>query len=217
VFFLPLRDLFKYLILLVGLIALFVVYKGYLVSSFTQGIGVNAVSEEIPLVGLVFILHILHFWKRIPKPLFLYGLLLLFLGALKSKYMFLAVPFLIAGLLDKYLKEGLHIPKLGMNNLPLIPVSMFLLVGWVVMVSFAYPTGSDMSEMKQAIELHNTTNIPLYNDWGDGWTFVSLGYDTNYKISYPNPDWNKLQRPFLAYSKTELGCEHITTKIQKCN
>lgn len=204
---------------LVGLVLVgFLLVFPYLLHSFSQGIGVNAVSEEIPLVGLVFVLHILHYWRKIPYPFTVYGVLLLGLGCLKAKYMFLATPFLIAGLFDKYLREGLHIPKLGIHNIPLIPVAVFLLVGWVVMVQFAYPTLSDMSEMKQAIDMHEQTGIPFYNDWGDGWAFVSLGFDTNYKISYPNPDWNNLEKPFLAYTKEELfGCLKLTKKIQQCN
>lgn len=56
------------LLISIGLIALFIVYGWYFIGSFTQGVGENAVAEEIPLVGIVFVLHIIHFWKKIPQP-----------------------------------------------------------------------------------------------------------------------------------------------------
>lgn len=203
-------------VICIVLLVLLALFSGYLSHSVTQGIGNNAVSEEIPLVGLVFILHILHFWKKTPKPFFFYGTLILFLGILKAKYMFLATPFLIMGLIQKHQETGLHIPKLGIKNIPIIPLSFFLLIGWFVMIQFAYPTQTDIQEMKNAIQLSKDLNIPLYNDWGDGWTFVSLGFDTNYKISTPNPDYNKLKKPYIAYSKTQLDCKNITKKTQLC-
>lgn len=206
------------LLISIGLILLFVVYGWYFIHSFTQGIGENAVAEEIPLVGIVFVLHIIHFWKKIPQPFTFYGIILLVMGLVKSKYMFLATPLLLIPVLDKHLKEGLSIPKIGLNKIPLVGFSMFLLVGWVVMIQFTYPLKSDIDEMKFAIDYSTDNNLPLYNDWGDGWTFEYLGFETKYKVSYPNPDWNNLDKPFVAYTKQDLlGCDKLAKKTQQCN
>jgi len=218
-FLLPIPVWLSYGVLLLGLLGLLVTKWGYLVGSFTQGIGVNAVSEEIPLVGLVFILHVLHFYKKIPMPLLFYGIFLILLGALKSKYMFLAVLPLMMGLLWKELNEnGLSIPKMGIEKIPVLAFCGLLGVGWFFMGLNMYPTQSDLSEMSYAISLANDNNLELYNDWGDGWMLVSLGYDTNYKISYPNPDWNNLPRPFIAWSQEKIiGCEIKGKHTQTCN
>lgn len=212
-----LQSNLKNIILVLTIVVLSIFYGWYFIHSFTQGIGENAVAEEIPLVGIVFVLHIIHFWKKIPQPFTFYGIILLIMGLVKSKYMFLATPLLIIAVLDKHLKEGLSIPKIGLNKIPLVGFSMFLLVGWVVMIQFTYPLQSDIDEMKFAIQYSRDNNLPLYNDWGDGWTFEYLEFETKYKVSYPNPDWNNLDKPFVAYTKQDLlGCEKLAKKTQQC-
>jgi hypothetical protein len=206
----------KNIVVGIGVIASLVLFWSYLTNSFTQILTGNLIGEEIPLIGLIFILHIAHYWNKIPQPFTFYGLILLLIGLIKSKYMFLATPFLIMSLLQKHLTTGLSIPKLQIPTLPLIPICFFLLIGWIVMIQFAYPTQTDLNEIQQAINLSKDLNIPLYNDWGSGWMFVSLGYDTNYKSSIPQPDWNNLSKPYIAYSKYKIGCESITTKISLC-
>lgn len=153
-------------------------------------------------------------------PLTFYGILLLLLGVLKSKYMFLAVPLLLMGLMAKEDQKPLAFKReiFGVKEIPVMFVCLMLGVGWFFMGLNMYPTQSDLEEMKSAIKLSKDNNVILYNDWGDGWILVSLGYNTEYKSSYPNPDWNKLQRPFIAWSKTEiLDCNKVTKKIQYCN
>ena len=148
-----------------------------------------------------------------------YGVFLIVLGALKSKYMFLAVLPLILGLLSKELSEGLSLKRelFGVKEIPVLYVCFILMFGWFLMGLNMYPTQTDLNEMKYAISYSLDTNQLLYNTWGDGWTFVSLGFDSNYKISPPNPDWNNLQRPFLAWSKTKLlDCNFISNTIQQC-
>jgi hypothetical protein len=219
VFLLDIPILWSYLLLIPILGSQLLHKVGYAFGSFTQGIGVNAVSEEIPLVGLVFVLHVLHFYKKIPFPITWYGIFLILLGALKSKYMFLAVLPLLMGLLFKELESGLNLKKelFGIKEIPVLYCCFILMVGWFLMGLNMYPTQVDLNEMKQAIDIAVTEQLPLYNDWGEGWTFVSLGFDSNYKISPPNPDWNSLDRPFVAYSKTKiLDCNAITKKIQYC-
>jgi hypothetical protein len=147
-----------------------------------------------------------------------YGLCLLVVGALKAKFMFLAVPFLLMGLLDKELKEGLSIPKLGIERIPVLAFCVLLSIGWIFMGVSSYPTGVDVQEMREAIQLSKDTNQLLFNDWGDGWLLISLGFDTNYYMSPPEPDFNSLKRPFVAWSLEEIvGCERISKRTQQCN
>jgi hypothetical protein len=178
------------------------------------------IAEEIPFVGLIFILHILHTYKYIPIKFKLYGIFLLCFGAVKAKFMFLAIPLLLIGLLDKQIKSGLVLKKeiMGIKEIPVLYICGILLIGWVIMGVSAYPTQNDLMDMKQGIQLAKDQNITLYNSWGDGWMFVSLGFDTNYKSSIPNPDWNNLQRPYLAWSQNDLyNCTKIKNRIWKCD
>jgi len=218
VFLLDLPLLWYYLFLGIGFIIGLSQYLGYVLGSFNFN-PLTWVSEEIPLVGLVFILHILHFYKKIPLPLKYYGWFLLVLGALKSKYMFLAVLPLVFGLLAKELESGLSLKMemFGIKEIPVLYVCLILMVGWVVMGLSMYPTQSDLNEMKRAVSYSLDTNQQLYNDWGDGWMLVSLGYDTNFKSSFPNPDWNSLPRPFVAWSKEKIvGCVLKGKRTQYC-
>lgn len=217
VFLMDLPLVWYYLFLGIGLVIGLSQYVGYALGSFTNGIGLNAVSEEIPLVGLVFILHVLHFYKKIPLPVKYYGIFLLLLGALKSKYMFLAVLPLIMGLLAKELDKGLSIPKLGIEKIPVLAFCVLFCIGWFVMGFSMYPTQTDLTEMKEVVNYVKDTNQLLFNDWGDGWMLISLGYDTNFKSSFPNPDWNKLERPFVAWSKEKIvGCVLKGKRTQYC-
>lgn len=215
VFLINWKPLHRIIVFLLLTLIFLIFFGGYIISSFNILFSIEkVVAEEVPLVGLIFILHIVHFVKRVPKELFLYSLLILGVGLLKSKYIFLSVPFLVLGLMKKEELEGLIIRG---DKIPLIPVCCLCLIGLVIMSAFLYPTQTDLTEMKEDIALSKELGIPLYNSWGEGWTFVYLGYDTNYKISYPDPDWNNLVPPYIAYSKTvDLNCEKINTYSYKC-
>jgi len=214
--FLLIKNQKQKILVFFGIITIFLIFfQGYVLSSFNILFSVEkVVAEEIPFVGLIFILHIVHFIKKVPKELFLYSILLLGIGLLKSKYMFLTIPFLVLGLMRKENEEGLIIRG---DKIPLLPICCLCLVGLVFMSPFLYPTQVDLKEMKEAIQLSNDLNVPLYNSWGEGWIFTYLGVETNYKISYPDPDWNHLEPPYTAYSKTmDLNCEKINTYTYKC-
>lgn len=107
---------------------------------------------------------------------------------------------------------------MGIKEIPVLYICAILLIGWVVMGVSAYPTQSDLMDMKTVISVAEKDGVKLYNDWGDGWIFVSLGYDTNYKMSIPNPDWNKLERPYMAWSTDELyNCTKLKKRFWVCN
>lgn len=80
-----------------------------------------------------------------------------------------------------------------------------------------YPTTNDLNEIKKAIQLSKDTNLPIYNDWGEGWIFISQDYPTKYFASTPNPDWNNLKKPYLAWTTETLpNCQTIKNKLKKC-
>lgn len=184
----------------------------YLIQSFNPT--TEVVAEEIPIVGLIFIIHIIHFWKRIPNQIKIYSICLIGLGLLKSKYMFLATPFLLMGLIDKDNKEGLTIRN---KTFPVLFFVIILGFGWIVTGIQLAPNHSDLIEMKEAINLAEDMNFPLFNSWGYGWQFRYLGYNTIYAVSPPEPDWNNLSRPYIAYSNKKLDCEQINKKTFICS
>lgn len=172
------------------------------------------VAEEIPFVGLIFILHLLHFWKKIPHPFTFYGISLLAIGILKAKYMFLVTPFLLMSVIQKEKTEGLWIKDLKIE--PLIFCAIFF-VGFLLMGTTLFPTQQDIQEIDSLIELSNQNGFPIYNDWGNGWLITFRGYDTNYKISPPDPDWNNLVKPYYVYSSVKKNCEKLGKKTYFCS
>lgn len=201
------RNIILTILIIVGVISQWT----YIIRSFNL---TNMIGEEIPLVGLIFLLHIIHLWKKAPEQLRNYNLFLICLGALKSKYMFLATPILCIGVLDKQLKENIVIRG---YEIPVLYICLILSIGFVFMGCSMYPTQSDISELKQAIQLSKDFNYPLYNDWGDGWMLTSLGYETKYKIYPPQPDFNNLPRPFIAWSTEKIeGCTLKGKRTQIC-
>lgn len=173
----------------------------------------DLISENLPLVGVVFILHIIHFYKYIPKNIHYYSLFLIFLGLANLKYMFFATLVLSVGLIVKELDQGLWVRDF---KIPLIPIS-FLILGLLIFNSLSfYPTQSNVSELDLAIKLASDKNIDFYNDWGDGWLVETRGYSTVFKRSRPQPDWNSLDKPFVAYTKTVLDCEKVNSRTWLC-
>jgi hypothetical protein len=174
------------------------------------------VAEEIPLIGIVFILHLIHFWKKVPQPFTLYSIGLLALGLLKSKYMFLYTPFLLMAVIQKEKATGLFLGKAKFKIHPILFCAIFG-IGLIIAAQTFYPTQTDVKEIQNIIQISKDTNIPLINDWGSGWLFIYLGKDTPYKSNPSNrPDWNNLQKPYYAYSTTDLNCTKLTKNTYLC-
>jgi hypothetical protein len=188
----------------------FILFKwGYILNSFNLFHPAGLISEEIPLLGLVFVLHIAHFWRKTPQPFALYGTFLFIFGAIKAKYMFLATPFLLMAVIQKEKSVGLFLGKVKFPIHPLIFCAIFG-ISLVIMATNLYPIQTDLKEIKDLIQISGDQNIPIYNDWGTGWLFVYEGYNTRYKASrQPGFDWNELKKPYLAYSTTDLPCNKI--------
>ncbi len=206
------------LVSLTGFLIGTIIFWKYALFSFTQLITQpnNLIAEEIPIIGLIFIIHIITFIKFTPKKFLPYTIILLVIGLIKVKYIFLCVPFLIIGLLEKDKQKGIYFRG---DKIPLLPLTILGIIGLTIMVPFLYPTTTDIQEMEQAIILANENNLPLKNDWGVGWVFVSLGHETKHKRSSGNaPDWNSF--PYVAYTnknlEQEFGCSRISDKIFIC-
>jgi len=223
--FMLLKDDKKSIYLTIGLIlTIFATNTQYFFTSFNYlpiflNPNTKVVAEEIPLVGLIFIIHIIHFWKYIPKKILPYSLAIIGLGLLKSKYMFLATPLLIIGLIKKEKKEGITIYSKRKKVKETIPVMFFVIIlglGWMVTGTQLAPTTQNLQDMNQAIIIAQDQNMILLNDWDYGWQLEYLGYHTKYKISYPNPDYNNYQKPFVAYTNKKLDCNKISKKIFIC-
>jgi len=172
----------------------------------------NLIAEEIPFVGIVFIIHLITFIKWVPRNMLPYSILLLVIGLIKSKYIFLVTPFLVLGLLLKNREYPINIKG---DKIPLFVISVFCLVGLMFSSFFLYPTQNDLIEIDEAIVLSNDLGLPIKNDWGDGWLFVWRGYNTPYKISNGFvADFNGTG--FIGYTKKDLPCKKINTRTFIC-
>jgi hypothetical protein len=199
---------------LVGLATGIIIFHKYAISSFVMLVNSpgNLIAEEIPLVGIVFVIHLVTFIYFVPKKLLPYSILLLVIGLIKAKYIFLVTPFLILGLMLKHREKPINIRG---DKIPLFAISVFCLFGLVLSSLFLFPLQSDVKEIDEAIQLSYDLNFPIKNDWGDGWIFVWRGYETPYKISNGNvADFN--DSDFVGYTKKELPCKKINTRTFIC-
>jgi len=204
----------KNFLFLLGLGTGIIIFHRYAINSFTmlfESPG-NLIAEEIPLIGIVFIIHIVTFIKYVPKQLLPYSILLLLIGLVKTKYVFLVTPFLVLGLMLKHRENPINIRG---DKIPLFAISVICLIGLIFSSQFLYPLQSDIKEIDEAIVLSHDLNLLIKNDWGDGWIFVWRGYNTPYKISNNYvADFN--DTGFIAYTKKELPCEKINTRTFIC-
>ena len=202
----------KYYVLLIFVGGL-TIYATTLIETVLNLQNFVVVSEQLPLVGIIFVLHIIHLYKFIPQKFYTFGVLIIFVGLVQAKFMFLCLPFLILGVVAKELKEGLWIRN---HKLPLVAFSLYILIAFSFSAINFFPTQSDIRE----IETVSTQSDPVYNDWGEGWLFEYLGFQTDYKKFFPQPDWNSLERPYYAYTKfpDELsGCVQVNTHSYYCS
>jgi hypothetical protein len=56
-------------------------------------------------------------------------------------------------------------------------------------------------------------NTKCFNDWSIGWWVVAEGGDTSFKSSIPDPDYNKLPKPYSALTSQILfDCNLINSQ-----
>jgi len=214
IYLVELKPLTRKVLFVLGLVGGILVFHKYAINSFLMLLNSpgNLIAEEIPFVGIVFIIHLITFIKWVPRNMLPYSILLLMIGLIKSKYIFLVTPFLVLGLLLKNREYPINIRG---DQIPLFAISVFCLVGLMFSSFFLYPTQNDLIEIDDAIRLSNDSGLPIKNDWGDGWIFVWRGYNTPYKISNGFvADFNGTN--FIGYTKKELPCKKINTRTFIC-
>jgi hypothetical protein len=190
------------------------VWRDYIVNYFLQYLNPNQlVGEETLGAGIVPVMFV--FWVLYQKPknlLFPLATWASFLiGVIKIKYMLFAIPLLMLNFVKFEQENAPHI-----KHFPnLIVVGLVFACVFNIFGFFAAPTQQDFVQIENAIELANDLNVPLYNDWSYGWWVEYKGYTTQYKASYPEPDYNNLPRPFVALTTQELACSKIKEQASK--
>lgn len=164
---------------------------------------VIGIAEATPIIGLASIFILFFAWiKPLHKKEMLIATLLVLLQA---KFM-LFIPFIYAPSLInsfEWLKEKKKInPYTIFGIYAVIGVIAF---GFLTLTYFPDQTTLEFSE--QSVLLQKDYNIPLYNNWSYGYFVKHYGYPTKYYSSLPQPDYNNLDKPFLALTTFELDCE----------
>ena len=184
------------------------------------------VSESLLGVGLLDLFLLVVFlpfslWFR-EKELFLpLGLVVgLIFVVLQGKLVFILVPFVLLGIV----RFIVLVEEKGHNLNILIPLSFFMLFCMNIAFFYAEPSTEQMVFVQDSIKISKDYNLPLYNDWSYGYWLNYYGQDTNYRGSFPNPDYNNVQKPFIALSDhnlTTINCivvkeKEIITKVWSC-
>lgn len=161
------------------------------------------IAEMIPLLGLISIFLLFLAWiKPLHKKEMIISTLLV---CLQPKFM-LFIPFIYAPSLInsfEYLKS-----KKVFN-----PYTIFGVYAVIGLIAFGfltltyYPDQTTLEFSEQSVLLQKDYNIPLYNNWSYGYFIKHYGYATNYYSSLPQPDYNGLEKPFLALTTFDLNCE----------
>jgi len=136
---------------------------------------------------------------------FSFGVALIFV-AIQGKFVAFLLPFFIIGLGNAWL----ILEKRGFSAFNVLLVCFFLIIGWNVAIFMQQPTSIEWGKISEVIQLQKDTNYPLYNDWSFGYWLIHKGYDTNFKGGFPNPDYNQLQKPFVALTQEELPCKKVS-------
>ena len=175
----------------------------YTLSSFTALFSLQIIAEEAPIIGLFLIAHLFKPLKTtINKPLLYTSIFLILIGLVKLKYIFLCVPILV--MVWMLNPQPIKFIFINLKRISLISIIAIAIYGLIFF--FSSPSISEMNLVKESIQLSHDTNYPFINDWSYGWWITNQGYDTKYKSSYPNPDWNNIDPPIVALTSTDLNC-----------
>ncbi len=194
-----LTSIYTIVFAILGIIPIFqqIIPRITRITSFSQ----TKILEEIPLIGMFGVLPFLPGLKFTPKKILLPTIFLFGAGLVQNKFMILSIPFLAIGF-------TLFFEKLEkMKWLPHYLIICFLCVFVFGFMSLSVsPTQEEMNLVEESVLLANDLEVPLYNDWTYGWWITYKGYETNYKSSWPDPDYNNLSKPFVALTKQDLNC-----------
>ena len=91
-----------------------------------------------------------------------------------------------------------------------VKYAMFLciiLIGcWQVALYFQEPQSSQMVLVQEYVFLCKDSNVSCFNDWSVGWWLLVEGGTPSNRAGPPNPDYNRLSRPFIALTQESLEC-----------
>ena len=100
----------------------------------------------------------------------------------------------------------------GYNANSLIVPAVILILCFNVAFFLASPTISELEIVQVTANLHNDTNLPVFNDWSYGHWLRIYGVDTIYRSGGLDPDYNFIKKDFVALTNQDLsslGCESI--------
>jgi hypothetical protein len=185
------------------------------------------VSESVFGFGLLDLFLLVVFlpfclWFRDKELFFPLGLVVgLILVLLQGKLVVLLIPFVLLGIV----RFIVLVEEKGHSLNLLIPLSFFMLFCMNISFFYAEPSVEQMVFVQDSVKTAKDHNLPLYNDWSYGYWLNYYRQDTNYRGSFPNPDYNNLQKSFIALSDQNLfnlNCQILKeskriTKIWKCD
>jgi len=174
-------------------------------TALTQLIPYFEVAEMFPLLGLttIFLLFLAWIKPLHKKEMFVATIL----ATLQGRFIFL-IPIIYAPSLMSSL-DYLNSKK---------KVNVYLFVGIYAIVGILafsiltldyFPEQNTFDIVLESISLAEDNNLLLYNDWEIGYLIRNQKYYTTYRGSPPNPDYNNLEKPFLALTKQKSECEKI--------
>jgi len=76
------------------------------------------------------------------------------------------------------------------------------------------PTDNEWKVLDKTVELHNDTNFMVYNDWSFGHWLRIKGIETKYRSGGNDPDYNSIEKPFIALTTKDMGYIFGCKKIQ---
>lgn len=151
-------------------------------------------GETLPVIGFIFLLPLIIFWKQVPKNIQPLSAFFICIGIIQFKFAYFAVPWLATGLTN-YLNKNEKQKKI-------IVATLFLLILIYTFLLFPnqFPTQQDEALADQAIKYSKSNQLPLYWSYDYKWLMVNKNkpmIDTNFSA---HTDWN---RPFTAILRSD--------------
>ena len=163
------------------------------------------IAEMFPLLGLISIFLLLIAWIKPlhKKEMIIATILVILQGRFIVFLPFIYAPSLIHSI--QFLKNKYKINFYYMISFyALIGILAFCIIG----LNY-FPAPETQKIVFDSTKIAVDQNIILYNDWELGYLVRNQQYDTKFFSSWPNPDYNKLVKPFYALTNKSLDCETV--------
>ena len=163
-------------------------------------------NRKFGLTQILFLPLLVLNYKHKNKLLLVSLAISLVFGLLNAKLFILAVPFFV--MQAPYFLDWLEKKDIAYKEY-LIALGIVLVFGWSYIGFTGEPTQTDWDLIDTAITTASDNNLPLYNDWSYGHWINWKGYKTSYVGSSPDPDYDLLEKPFVAFTQLDLNCSKI--------